>query len=138
MTAPGGPALRPLVIALDGPAGAGKSTVTRTLADRLGILFLDTGAMYRAATVGLFAAGVDRDDPAAVAAFVTGRTVDFDAAGQVRLDGAVLPRERIRSPETTREIWRVADNPACRAHLVAQQQALVRGRDCVIEGPRPS
>jgi cytidylate kinase len=134
MTAPGGPALRPLVIALDGPAGAGKSTVTRTLADRLGILFLDTGAMYRATTVGLFAAGVDRDDPAAVAAFVTGRTVDFDAAGQVRLDGAVLPRERIRSPETTREIWRVADNPACRAHLVAQQQALVRGRDCVIEG----
>ncbi len=131
---PGGPALRPLVIAMDGPAGAGKSTVTRALADRLGILFLDTGAMYRAATVGVCSAAIDRDDPAAVGAWVAQRTIDFDQDGQVRLDGTVIPRARIRCPETTREIWRVADHPACRAHLVAQQQALVRGRDCVVEG----
>jgi cytidylate kinase len=54
----GGPAMaKPMVIAIDGPAGAGKSTVTRLVARRLGILFLDTGAMYRAATGGMLASG---------------------------------------------------------------------------------
>lgn len=134
-TRPGGPALaRPMVIAIDGPAGAGKSTVTRALAKRLGILFLDTGAMYRAATVGAQEAGIKGDDPAAVAAWVCQRTIDFDAAGEVRLDGRTMPRERIRSPEVTGRIWHIADNPACRAHLVKQQQALVAGRDAVVEG----
>jgi len=132
---PGGPALaRPMVIAIDGPAGAGKSTVTQALARRLGLLFLDTGAMYRAATVAVLDAGIARDDAAAVAALVRARSLDFSAAGEVRLDGAVLPRARIRSPEVTAEIWRVADNPACRAHLVALQQQLVAGRDAVVEG----
>ena len=132
---PGGPALaRPMVIAIDGPAGAGKSTVTRALAKRLGILYLDTGAMYRAATVGAQEAGVDGGDPAAVAAWVSQRTIDFDAAGEVRIDGKTMLRERIRSPDVTAQIWRVADNPACRAHLVKQQKALVAGRDAVVEG----
>ena len=60
-------ARRKPVIAIDGPAGAGKSTVTPALARRLGLLFLDTGAMYRAATVALLDAGIARDDAAAVA-----------------------------------------------------------------------
>ncbi len=133
---PGGPALaRPLIIAMDGPAGAGKSTVARRLAARLGILRLDTGAMYRACTVQLFdSPEVDRDDPAAVAALVTRLVVDFTEAGRVRLDGRELSEERIRSPQTTAEVWRVANNPACRAHLVAQQQAIVAGREAVVEG----
>lgn len=132
---PGGPAMaRPMVIAIDGPAGAGKSTVTKALAKRLGLLFLDTGAMYRAATVGLIDAGVARDDVDAVATYVRARHIDFSAEGDVRLDGATLPRSRIRSPEITAEIWRVADNPSCRGHLVALQQALVAGRDAVVEG----
>jgi cytidylate kinase len=125
---------RAMVIAIDGPAGAGKSTVTQALARRLGLLFLDTGAMYRAATVALLDAGIARDDAAAVAGFVRARNLDFSAEGEVRLDGTVLPRARIRSPEVTAEIWRVADNPACRAHLVALQQQLVAGRDAVVEG----
>ncbi|GEM_PF-640437 len=132
---PGGPAMaRPMVIAIDGPAGAGKSTVTRALAKRLGMLFLDTGAMYRAATIGVLDAGIDHDDAQAVAGFVRARHIDFTDAGDVRLDGALLARSRLRSPETTAEIWRVADNPACRSHLVALQQALVAGRDAVVEG----
>lgn len=130
---PGGPALaRPLVIAIDGPAGAGKSTVAQRLAARLGILRLDTGAMYRACTVRALDAGADT--PEAVAALVRALTVDFSPAGRVRVDGVEADEARIRSPATTAQIWRVADNPACRAHLVAQQQAIVAGREAVVEG----
>jgi CMP/dCMP kinase len=125
---------RPMVIAIDGPAGAGKSTATRLLADRLKLLFLDTGAMYRAATVGIYAANIDINNPQAIADYVCQRDIGFDHSSQVTLDGVTLPRERIRSPEITAEIWRVADNPACRAHLVQLQKALVAGRDAVVEG----
>jgi cytidylate kinase len=128
------PVLPPTVIAIDGPAGAGKSTVTRTVARRLGILFLDTGAMYRAATVGLARDGIAVDDAAAVAAWVCARVIDFDTQGRVRLDGVAISESELRSPTTTRGIWRVADNPACRAHLVAAQQAIIAGRDAALEG----
>ncbi|MCS6970111.1 MAG: (d)CMP kinase [Planctomycetota bacterium] len=131
----GGPAMaRPLVIAIDGPAGAGKSTVAKRLAERLGILRLDTGAMYRACTAWILAHGVARDDPQAVAAAVAALRVDFDEQGRVQVNGEAQPEELIRSPRVTAEIWRVADNPACRAHLVAQQRAIVAGRAAVVEG----
>jgi cytidylate kinase len=123
-----------MVIAIDGPAGAGKSTVTRLLAQRLKLLFLDTGAMYRAATVGVLGAGIDVDDPAAVATWVCARDIGFDRDGQVQVDGVTLPREQIRSPLITSQIWRVADNPVCRGHLVQLQKTLVAGRDAVVEG----
>ncbi len=131
----GGPAMaRPMVIAIDGPAGAGKSTVTKLVAERLGILYLDTGAMYRAYTVDVLANVGNLDDGVAVAERVEARTVDFDAAGRVRLDGVVQSSEAIRSPATTAEIWRVANNTRCRTHLVRQQQTLLAGRDAVVEG----
>ena len=132
---PGGQALaKPMIIAIDGPAGAGKSSVTRTLAHRLGILYLDTGAMYRAATVGLVDAGIQIEDADAVANWVGHRHIDFTPEGEVRLDGHSVPRDRLRSPATTGLIFRVANNPRCRAHLVALQQALVQSRDAVVEG----
>jgi len=135
MTRPGGQALaKPMIIAIDGPAGAGKSSVTRTLAHRLGMLHLDTGAMYRAATVGLMDAGIRMEDADACARWMHERTIDFDDQGDVRLDGQTLPKDRVRSPQTTELIFRVADNPRCRAHLVAQQQTIVTGRDAVVEG----
>jgi len=123
-----------MVIAIDGPAGAGKSTVTRLLARRLNILYLDTGAMYRAATLALLDSGIDRDDSVEIARYVSARHIDFDDHGQVRVDGVLLPKERIRSPQTTSEIWRVANNPRCRDHLVRLQKELVAGRDAIVEG----
>ena len=123
----------PLVIAIDGPAGAGKSTVTREVARRLGMLYLDTGAMYRAATVGLYDAGIDPEDPDAIADYVCQRAISFDQAGDVLLDGVSLG-QRIRTPETTAQVWRVANNPGCREHLVRLQQEIVGNRDVVVEG----
>ena len=118
---------KPMVIAIDGPAGAGKSTVTRAVAERLGILYLDTGAMYRAVTVGLMRSGIDMDDADAVATYTHARAVDFDTAGRVRLDGEDV-HDHIRSPEVTREIWRIANNRSCREHLVALQQGILGDR----------
>lgn len=132
---PGGPALaKPLVIAIDGPAGAGKSTVSKLVAQRLGMLYLDTGAMYRAATVRMFDMGTNQEDADAVAELVCGLDIGFSADNQVQIAGQVMERERIRSSATTKEIWRVANNPRCRAHLVAIQQRIVAGRPVVVEG----
>ena len=124
----------PMVIAIDGPAGAGKSTVTQAVAAHLGILYLDTGAMYRAATVGIIDAKIDLDDELAIASWVNQRSIGFDQHGQVMLDGVVLPDSRIRTPYVTGEVWRVANNKGCRQHLVALQQAIISGRDAALEG----
>lgn len=132
---PGGRAMaKPMIIAIDGPAGAGKSSVTRTLAHRLEILYLDTGAMYRAATVGLIDNTINLDDPKAVAAYVRKRAIDFTDKGDVVMDGQEVPKDRLRSPATTAQVYRVANNSACREHLVRLQQQLVANRDAVVEG----
>jgi CMP/dCMP kinase len=105
-----------MVIAIDGPAGAGKSTVARAVAERLGFTYLDTGAMYRA--VGL-AGTADCD-------------IEFDG-DRILLDGRDVSEE-IRTPEVAQEASRRAADPAVREVLVAKQQALVATGDWVAEG----
>jgi CMP/dCMP kinase len=121
------------VIAIDGPAGSGKSTVARRLATRLGLEYLDTGAMYRAVTFAALRHGIDPADPEPVAALV--RTVDLDVAvDAVRVDGVDATIE-IRGPEVSRAVSLVAANPEVRTELVRRQRewATERGGG-VLEG----
>ena len=121
-------------ITLDGPSGTGKSSVARAVAARLGAAYLDTGAMYRAATVAVLDAGVDLDDVDAVARVVASAQIEVgtDAAAEVvRLDGVDVA-DRIRSAEVTRAVSPVSAVPAVRRQLVEQQRALVAGAGAVV------
>ena len=115
-----------MVIAIDGPAGAGKSTVARAVAQRLGFTYLDTGAMYRC--VGLATASAPDTPAGEVAA-----RVDIELGDLVLLDGADVT-EAIRTAEASEGASRVASDPAVRAALVAKQQAIVADGDWVAEG----
>jgi cytidylate kinase len=125
----------PLVIAIDGPAGAGKSTVGRALADRLGVGYLDTGAMYRAMTFAALQRGVVEGDLEAVAAMAPTVELIVEPAG-VTVDG-VDATAAIRGRAVTEAVSQIAANPAVREVLVRQQRewvvehggGVVEGRD---------
>ncbi|HWA99231.1 MAG TPA: (d)CMP kinase [Pirellulales bacterium] len=121
-----------MIIVIDGPAGAGKSSAAKALARRLGFRFLDTGAMYRAVTLAALRRGVAWDDPAALAAVAN--EVSIELGDQtVKLDGEDVTRA-IRSVEITSLVHYVADNPAIRARLVELQRQAAAGIDVVTEG----
>ncbi len=121
------------VIAIDGPAGSGKSTVARLLAERLGLEYLDTGAMYRAVTFAALRRGIDPADADPVASLA--RKVDLVVgADDVVVDGVDATIE-IRGPEVTRAVSIVAANPGVRTELVSRQREWARRRNGgVIEG----
>jgi cytidylate kinase len=121
-------------VTLDGPSGTGKSSVARAVARRLGAAYLDTGAMYRAATVAVLDAGVDPEDADAVAKVVAGARIEVGTAAGAELvlvDGVDVA-VRIRSAEVTRAVSAVSAVPAVRRQLVEQQRALVAGTDAVV------
>ena len=121
------------VIAIDGPAGSGKSTVARRLAERLGLRYLDTGAMYRAVTFAALRRNIDPGDLDPVAALA--RKVDLEVTlDHVRVDGVDATIE-IRGPEVTRAVSVVATNPEVRAEMVSRQREWARRNGGgVIEG----
>ena len=114
-----------MVIAIDGPAGAGKSTVARAAAERLGFTYLDTGAMYRAVAAR---AETDGADPAEVA-----RSARLELGERVLLDGEDVT-ERIREPWVAEAASRVSADPRVREALVAQQRRILEQGDWVAEG----
>jgi cytidylate kinase len=114
-----------VVIAIDGPAGAGKSTVARAVARELGFTYLDTGAMYRA--VGL-ASTQEGGAPAEIA-----HRIGIEGGDRVFVDDRDVTDE-IRTPEVSKAASRVAADPAVRAVLVAKQQAIMADGDWVAEG----
>jgi cytidylate kinase len=121
-----------MIITIDGPAGAGKSTVARALARRLGFEFLDTGAMYRAVALAALRAGLDLRDQDALRRLLDGMRLELPP-GRVVLDGADVSAE-IRSAEVTAASGPVADSPVVRRRLVAMQRTAAHGRDMVSEG----
>jgi len=116
-----------MLIAIDGPAGAGKSTVARALARELGFPCLDSGAMYRC--VALLALASPAQEPAALAAAAR---IEL-AGGRVLLDGCDVTEE-IRGPQVSEAASKVAADPGVREALVAKQRALIGGGDWVAEG----
>jgi len=130
----GDPAAAPgaLVVAVDGPAGAGKSTVSRAIALRLGVDRLDTGAMYRAVAAAALQRGISPDDAEAVAALA--EAADIEVADSVTIDGSDVT-DVIRSAEVGRAVSIVAANPAVRTQLVRRQRAWADGHGGgVVEG----
>jgi len=120
------------VVAIDGPAGAGKSTLAEAVADHLGMERLDTGAMYRAVAWSALEHGIDPGDDDAVARLA--RSLSIEVGGRVAVDGEDATAA-IRSAAVDAAVSAVAANPAVRAELVARQRAWVaaRGRG-VVEG----
>lgn len=121
-----------MIITIDGPAGAGKSSAARALAARLGFQYLDTGAMYRAVTLAALRSGTDLHDQEALGRLLDRLRLDL-APGQVLLDGADVSGQ-IRTTEITRASGPIADSPVVRRRLVRRQQELAQSRDVVCEG----
>lgn len=123
------------VIAIDGPAGSGKSTVARAVAAKLGLDYLDTGAMYRAVTFAAIRRGVDPAETVPVASLAV--ALDLEVEDDTVVVDGVDARIEIRSPEVTRAVSAVAANPAVRSELVRRQRewaeahggGVVEGRD---------
>jgi cytidylate kinase len=129
----GGDAGRPVTIAVDGPAGSGKTTVARAVAARLGLPHVDTGAMYRAVTLKALQAGVPIADGQALRALLdAGTTIDLDG-DCVYLDGTEVTAA-IRAAPVTAAVSEVAAHPAVREWMVARQRTLLGERGGVMEG----
>jgi cytidylate kinase len=121
-------------VTLDGPSGTGKSSVARAVATELGAAYLDTGAMYRAATVAVLDAGVDLDDVDGIARAVSDADIQVGTAADAELvtvDGVDVAA-RIRGTEVTRAVSPVSAVPAVRRLLVDRQRALVAAADAVV------
>jgi CMP/dCMP kinase len=121
-----------MVIAIDGPAGAGKSTVASGVAGELGFTYLDSGAMYRCVALAALQGDADLDDGEAVGALAEGLAIDFDGR-RVLLDGDDVSDE-IRDPRISAAASRVSVHPRVREAMVARQRALISAADYVAEG----
>lgn len=128
-----------MIIAIDGPAGSGKSTVAKLVAGKLGYHYLDTGAMYRAVAFRALSTGVDLSDEAGIATIAARDAIAFAHAPGDPLPSLVSIAGRdvtaaIRTPETDAAVSAVASMPSVRQAMVAQQREIARDSDTVVEG----
>ncbi len=123
-------------IAIDGPAGSGKSTTARLLAQKLGYLYIDTGAMYRAATLSVLRAGIDIHDEQAVVKHVRQLTITLkivDGVQRTFLNGEDVT-DQIRTPQINQVISIISSYPGVRQVLIEQQRALAKKGGVVMDG----
>ncbi|HEX8457453.1 MAG TPA: (d)CMP kinase [Pyrinomonadaceae bacterium] len=129
--------MKPLIIAIDGPSGAGKSTLGRRLARELGLLYVDTGAMYRAAALAIVRAGTGATDAEEVARVAARAQIELEGdpdSLRVTLEGEDVSAE-IRSEQITRLSSIISTIPAVRRDLVRRQRAMgAQGRGVVLDG----
>jgi len=123
---------RTMVVAIDGPAGSGKSTVAKAVARTLNLRYLDTGAMYRGLTWKAMREGIDPTDGAALSALARRTVFTFDVSGIV-VDGHPAEKD-IRSRRVSHIVSVVAAHPAVRREMVRRQREIVDGADAVVEG----
>jgi cytidylate kinase len=114
-----------MIVTIDGPAGAGKSTVARRLAERLGFAILDTGSMYRAVTWSALERGIAPDDEAAVTNLANSLRIEL-AGEDVRVNGREVTRD-IRTPRISEHVSAVADHPGVRRRMVELQREIALG-----------
>jgi len=124
---------QPFVIAIDGPAGAGKSTAARALARRLGFFLLDTGAIYRTVALAASRHGVAFSDGDKLGAIAEGLAIRFDEEGRVFLDDEDVSKA-IRTPEMSQGASTVSAHPPVRQALLGLQRKLAARGRCVVEG----
>ncbi len=127
-----------MIIAIDGPAGSGKSTVSKKVAERLGILYVDTGAMYRALTLKAMNTSISLNDEAGLVGIARSTTIELvqkeDKTLSVVLDGKEVSCQ-IRTPELTNNIKFVARIPGVRSEMVKMQRKIAqKGKGAVLEG----
>ena len=123
-----------MIIAIDGLAGSGKSTTARNVASKLGFLYLDTGAMYRAVTMAVLSDSIDLKDEKAIKSCVASIEIDFDRIGsRVFLNGKDISHE-IRGEKVTSNVSAVSALPQVREKMVQLQRKIAGERDSIVEG----
>jgi len=125
--------LKRVIVAIDGPAGAGKSTIARRVATKLGFVYIDTGAMYRAIGLWALRTGVELDDMHRLEQLARAAQIGFPAEGQVELNGEDVTRA-IREPGVSDAASRVASVPGVRRALVERQREIAEQYSVVMEG----
>lgn len=132
MIGDGAPGAGMWVIAIDGPAGAGKSTAARAVADWLGLTYVDTGALYRALALAALEAGVEPDDPHGLVSIAEGAGIRLDRNRVLLGDRDVT--DRIRTPDVTAIVSEVAAHPAVRRSMLDRQRRMAAAGGVVMEG----
>ncbi len=122
-----------MIIAIDGPSASGKSTTAKGVAERLDIIHLDTGAMYRAATYGIIESGIDLNDLQSIHEFLKNMVLKFDSFNHIWINGKDVSK-KIRTNKISSSVSAVSAVPAVRFKMVETQRSIAKGKDCVLEG----